>query len=121
MNADGTNQHAVTSPDNPANQGDLFPAWSPDGTKIAFSSRRAGDGGLRLYTINADGSNLTEITHGEGIVDVDASWSPEGSGLAYSSSEGGQTEIWIVNADGSARMRITNNPNFVDSEPSWKP
>ncbi len=121
MDADGSNQHALTSPDTPANQGDLEPTWSPDGSKLAFTSRRNGTGGLRLFTVNADGSNLTEITHTD-VLDDTPSWSPEGSGLAYSSlDEDADQEIWIVNADGSARMRITHNVGGVDTDPSWKP
>ena len=95
-----------------------MPTWSPDGTKIAFASRRAGDGGLRIYTVNADGSALTEVTHNP-IVDVEPSWSPDGSGIAYSSVQEGDQEIWIVNADGSAQLRLTHSPG-IDTDPSWK-
>jgi len=40
-----------------------WPAWSPDGTKLAFHGRRPGDGdGWDIYTINADGSGVTRLT-----------------------------------------------------------
>jgi Tol biopolymer transport system component len=121
MNADGSNQHPLTAPDALTNQGDGEPAWSPDGSKIAFTSRRHGGNpsGTHIYTANADGSNITEITHG--ILDANPAWSPEGSGMAFAASTGDpDEEIWIVNADGSAQMRLTSNAG-VDLEPAWKP
>jgi dipeptidyl aminopeptidase/acylaminoacyl peptidase len=82
------------------------------------ASRRAGDGTLGIYTVNADGSNLAQLTHA--IVDADPSWSPDGSGIAYSSITDGDTEIVIMNADGSRQTRITHSPG-QDSGPAWKP
>jgi hypothetical protein len=55
MNADGSNPTLVR-----ADAGD--PAWSPDGTRLAFSSGLANDGKTDIYTINLDGTNLTRLT-----------------------------------------------------------
>ena len=56
MNADGSAQTRLTN--NPAL--DFAPAWSPDGTKIAFTTDR--DGSYQIYTMNADGSQQTRVT-----------------------------------------------------------
>ena len=57
MNADGSNQTRLTN--NPAY--DFSPIFSPDGTRIAFGSRR--DNNIEIYVMNADGSNQTRLTN----------------------------------------------------------
>ena len=57
MNADGTGQTNLTN--NGAD--DSTPAWSPDGTKIAFASNR--DGNCEIYVMNADGTGQTNLTN----------------------------------------------------------
>ena len=57
MNADGTAQTRLTN--NAAI--DDGPAWSPDGTKIAFTSNR--DGNDEIYVMNADGTGQTRLTN----------------------------------------------------------
>ena len=58
MNADGTNQHNVTN----ATIFDADPAWSPDGTHIAFV-RDLGGQNFNVFTANADGTNQVQLTH----------------------------------------------------------
>jgi hypothetical protein len=77
------------------------PAWSPDGSKIAFS----GYSSIRL--MSADGSGVTTLTGGGVGDDLSApAWSPDGSQIAFSGSFGGNYGIWIMNADGTALRRL---------------
>jgi Tol biopolymer transport system component len=97
---------------------DLFPAWSPNGTKIAFTSfRDNGDG--EIYVANADGSNPTRLTTTAGT-DAEPAWSPDGSKIAFRSERDGNFEIYTMNADGTNQVNVTNDPGN-DDRPAWSP
>jgi len=72
------------------------PSWSPDGSKITFSSDI--DGNDEIYVMNADGSNQTRITNND-AEDWYPSWSPDGSKIAFTSERDGDFEIYVMNAD----------------------
>ncbi len=67
------------------------PRWSPDGTRIAFASNSSGQ--VQIYTIQPDGSNLTQVTTGGGDWPT---WSPDSSTIAFESTRGGNSEIYSV-------------------------
>jgi hypothetical protein len=94
------------------------PAWSPDGTQIAFSSARGGN--RDIYVMNTDGSGVTRLTdHPE--VDDSPDWSPDGEKIVFTSSRGGGWfDIYEMNPDGSGVNRLTNDPAF-DLSPVWSP
>ena len=118
MDADGTNQVRLTN--NPGI--DDHPAFSPDGSKIAFISQND-SGEFSIKLMNADGGNQNHLTpiaydenqypwHGKRSL----SWSPDGSKLAFDEN----AEIFTINIDGSNRINLTNHP-AADSAPSWSP
>ena len=100
------------------------PAWSPDGTHIAFVFSPPGDTGdsKEIYIMNDEGSNWRNITQHPGN-DRAPTWSPDGRQIAFMSNRDGSFnwEIYVMNADGSAQRNITNNPAAHDMFPSWGP
>jgi len=113
MNADGTNISRLT--DN--NADDWCPAWSPDGSKIAFGSDRDGNG--EIYVMNADGSGAIDLTNNL-ATDKYPVWSPDSSQIAFCSNRDGNDEIYIMNADGSNQTRLTYN-SAADWATDWAP
>jgi Tol biopolymer transport system component/predicted alpha/beta-hydrolase family hydrolase len=114
--ADGGSAQRLTDSD--AN--DLFPAWSPDGTQIAFFSMRPGSRRQDIYVMQADGSNLQQLTDSPRVVDEDPAWSPDGSQIVFQSDRDGNYEIYVMNRDGSEQRRLTDNRSG-DYWPAWQP
>ena len=72
---------------------DYSPFWSPDGTKIAFTSDR--DGYEEIYTMNVDGTNQTNISNNNSY-EYTPSWSPDGSKIEFNSDRDGNFEIYVM-------------------------
>ena len=109
MEADGSGQTQLTPSDG---RNDFDPAWSPDSTKIAFSSNED------LVVMNADGSGRTTLTDGR-----HPTWSPDGTKLAFYAFTGPapqQLDIFVIDANGSNRMPLTSDPT-LDQDPVWSP
>ena len=75
------------------------PAWSPDGSRLAFVSRRSGD--EEIYVALANGTGVRRLTRSPGP-DLSPAWSSDGRRLAWSRN----AEIWTMRADGSLRRRL---------------
>ena len=73
---------------------DGTPAWSPDGTRIAFTSDRDGDND-EIYVMNADGSGVTRLTN-HSASDWMPTWSPDGARIAFASQRDGDFEIYVI-------------------------
>jgi TolB protein len=93
-------------------------AWSPDGTRIALSAVRQGDGSPGIYVVNVDGSGLTQLAI-MGLTGNPA-WSPDGSRIAFDAGAPEICEIYVVNADGTGLRQLTDN-NVGDKDPDWSP
>jgi Tol biopolymer transport system component len=92
-----------------------LPAWSPDGTRIAFQSDRDGD--MEIYVVSADRSEILQLTDNEAM-DLYPTWSPDGTRIAFTSNRDGNLEIYVMNADGTEQTRMTDN-YASDYLPSW--
>jgi Tol biopolymer transport system component len=117
VNPDGS---GVTNIDN-SPLSDEFPAWSPDGTKIAFS-RRTCPGGtctpFDIYVMNADGSAQVNVTN-NGLQNYDPAWSPDGTKIAFASRRTGTDQIYVMDADGTGQTQLT--ASGTNDEPAWSP
>ena len=95
----------------------ISPAWSSDGTKLAFSSSPGGDS--EIYTSNADGSGLHRVTAFHGP-DVSPVWNPKTNAqIAWVSGRTGLPQIYIMDSDGANVQRMTDG-GYATS-PSWSP
>ena len=112
-NLDGSDLHRIAT--GALSEGD--PAWSPDGSRIAFEALGA-DGNTDIWLVHPDGSGLVQLTHG--LANKQPAWSPDGRQLAYTSNAGGTNDIWIMDADGQNAQRLTSLPGEED-HPSFSP
>ena len=104
------------------------PAWSPDGTKIAFASNS--DGNYDLYVMDADGANVMNLTNDDASVpplvnNRFPSWSPDGTKIAYTSNRVNRNEdIHYLDVSGGFASppshRLTTDL-ARDRSPAWSP
>jgi serine/threonine protein kinase/Tol biopolymer transport system component len=106
-----------------------YPAWSPDGTRIAFNSF-PDSGNSAIWVIEADGSGLTKV------VDIGRngrpSWSPDSKRLVFNgihqdTNENGELDagdhwdLFVINADGSQEANLTSTPEYDEVVSAWSP
>ena len=119
MDFDGTNQKRLTHTE----VNERHPTWSPDGSKIAFSSVQEED--FVISVMNADGTNrmsLTEeILDGRTQFNFHPAWSPDGRTIAYHFAEDGLDlgGIHLITADGEHLKRLSGVHKGGDSWPDW--
>ncbi len=111
--ADGHNAQQILSSDDPL----LSPAWSPDGTKLAYVSFESGNSAIYVQNV-ATGERL-RLTSFPGINGAPA-WSPDGRKMAMSLSKDGQPEIYVMDLASRQLTRLTNN-RAIETEPDWSP
>jgi eukaryotic-like serine/threonine-protein kinase len=116
INIDGSGLTRLTN----SPGGDDEPAWSHDGSQIAFESDH--DGEYDIYKMNADGSGRIRLTDNN-VRDLSPSWSPDGGRIVFQSDRDtpkGSFNIYVMNADGSGQTRLTSSPGY-DGCPDWSP
>jgi Tol biopolymer transport system component len=124
---DASNAFPVNLTNNPAE--DYTPLWSPDGSRIAFFSTRTG--WLEIYVMNADGSNITQLTDTKGTNSVyvyPISWSPDGKQILAVKNEAWYVgrpspprTLDVIQSDGSGVTTLYQSEEAYISEPSWSP
>jgi len=100
---------------------ELHPAWSPDGSKIAFQTKPGGPGNGSIYVMNSDGGYVTNLNASATPYFSMVEWSPDGSQILFVSNRDGDEEIYVTNLDGSSQTNLTNSPGNSDFHPSWSP
>jgi HYR domain/WD40-like Beta Propeller Repeat len=116
INLDGTEQRRLTS----SATVDREPAWSPDGSKIAFSRSEAAF--ANVFVMNADGSGQTNLTNDLTSSNMDPTWSPAGNQIAFVSDRVDSTaDIFRINADRTGLVNLTQTPDVREVNPSWSP
>jgi Tol biopolymer transport system component len=100
-------------------EGDVagMPAWSPDGTRIAYQGGRIGETTQHVFVVEVDGRAVHQLTSsGSDILPV---WSADGSLIAYGHlAAGGQdardVDVWVMRSDGSSAREIATGTNDFD-------
>lgn len=111
--ADGQNPQVALRSKEPI----ISPAWSPDGSKLAYVSFESGKPVVYAHTLSSSARSPVANYKGNNSA---PSWSADGSQLAVALTRDGLSQIYILGADGSNLRRITRSPG-IDTEPVFSP
>jgi Tol biopolymer transport system component len=116
MDADGTGLTQLTSnPGSPSRA----PAWSPDGSKIAFY--RLTGSTTDVWVMNSDGSGQTKLTTSGAASAREPAWSPDGMKIAFVAGSS-TSNIFVMDANGSNQANVTNfSGSSGPNSPCWSP
>lgn len=113
LDLDSGSAHAITNP--PSSwDGDASPAFSPDGSKIAFA--RGAEGWVReVYVMSASGGAPVQLTS-DGRMIANLAWSADGKTIVFSSNRAGKFSLWRIGVQGGSPERLP-----VGSEDAYSP
>ena len=123
-NIDGTDTKRLTDNVSP----ELYPVWSPDGTRVAFIRYPA----LTIYAVATGESTNAPSYFSHPVAPIPPAWSPDGGSIAFlafatkprndfhwlSLVSGATVDVYTVGSDGSGLRKIVSN---AVSAPSWSP
>lgn len=101
----------------PGRSDEMWPRFSPDGERIAYTSNA--DGNFNLYVMDRDGGNVVQLTD-DPAWDSNMSWSPDGEWIAFASMRSGGGDIYAISAAGRNLTRLTDAREY-ESSPAWSP
>jgi Tol biopolymer transport system component len=124
VNADGTNVRSLGEKP-PPHQGGIDPAWSPDGSKIAYRYFIGNGNRPSLWVMDSDGQNR-EMVYWWGGDAGGPDWSPDGDKIVFASYKDSANnwktnDIFVINADGKNLKRLTEPGPAMYSSPNWSP
>lgn len=99
--------------------GDLDPAWSANGKRIAYSTL-VPYGKHEIAVMNSDGSNMVQVTKGSSGANYTPAWSPDGKRIVFVGNGDRNSRIFAINVDGSGLSQLTNGI-AADTSPDWSP
>lgn len=115
IDGDGQNLNQLTS----LPGRDIEPAWSLDGSKIAFASDRDDPAGLNIYVMNADGSDQRPLTQHTGYA-LSPSWAPDGKELVFHTNWETRFQLYTVGIDDGTPQKLHDIPGNAYM-PDWSP
>ena len=93
------------------------PAWSPDGSHVAFAWTKGFEpGNYNIFVMDAVTQQTVQLTANDGR-NENPTWAPDGAHIVYASKRGRDSQIWVMNADGTDKHPLTSVGN--NEKPVW--